>query len=81
MSKQFEEVDFENLDLAMKNKADMYKIWQSKQNSGFCGTQVQVGVYLGESFPNEQCPNCGAREMDAHLTRQGSNPSPDQQRG
>jgi hypothetical protein len=66
-SKQFEEVDWEHLELAMKNKAVMFKIWQSKQNSGFSGTRSQVGVYLGVTFPDEQCPNCGAREMDAHL--------------
>jgi hypothetical protein len=53
MSKQFEEVNWEHLDLAMKNKANMYKIWQSKQNSSFCGTRAQAGVYLGENFPDE----------------------------
>jgi hypothetical protein len=40
--KQFKEVDWEHLDLALKSKADNYKIWQSKQTSGFCGTLVQV---------------------------------------
>ncbi len=65
MSKQFEGVDWEHLDLATKNKANMCKIWRSKQNSGFCRMQAQAGVYSGESFPNEQCPNCGAREMNA----------------
>jgi hypothetical protein len=29
--------------------------------------RAQVSVYLGEKFPDEQCPNCGARETDAHL--------------
>jgi hypothetical protein len=66
-SEQFEEVGWEHLDLAMKNKANMYKIWQSKQNPGFCGMPAQVGVYSGENFPDEQCPNCRARETDAHL--------------
>jgi hypothetical protein len=31
MSKCFEEVNWEQLDLALKNTADMYKIWRSKQ--------------------------------------------------
>jgi hypothetical protein len=29
----FEEVDWENLESAQKNKSDMYKVWRSKQNS------------------------------------------------
>ncbi len=37
---KFNAVDWEYLDLALKNKTDMYKIWRSKQNSGFCGTRV-----------------------------------------
>ncbi len=37
-NKLFEEVDWEHLELALKNKPDMYKVWQSKQTSGFCGT-------------------------------------------
>jgi hypothetical protein len=34
---QFEEVDWEHLDLSLKSKANNYKIWQSKQALGFCG--------------------------------------------
>jgi hypothetical protein len=66
-TKQFEEVDWEHLDHALKSKPDSYKVWQSKQTSGFCSTQVQVGLYSGEMYPDERCPNCGARETDAHL--------------
>jgi hypothetical protein len=44
----FDAVDWEHLDLALKNKADMYKVWQSKQHLGFRGTRVQVGCYSGE---------------------------------
>jgi hypothetical protein len=78
-SKQFEEIDWEYLNLAMKNKANMYKIWQSKQNSGFCRMRAQVRVYSGENFPNKQCPNCGAREWTptSCFPLQRSNPSPD----
>ena len=56
-----------HLDLALKNKPNMYKIWQSKQHSGFCGTRVQVGQYSGDLYPDERCPNCGRRETAAHL--------------
>ena len=35
---QFKEVDWDHLDLALKNKTDNYKIWRSKQTSDFCGT-------------------------------------------
>jgi hypothetical protein len=36
-SKQFDVVDWEHLELAMKSKAGMYKIWQSKQSSAAPG--------------------------------------------
>jgi hypothetical protein len=42
-NKCFDAVDWEHLDLALKNKTDMYKLWQFKQHLGFCGTRVQVG--------------------------------------
>jgi hypothetical protein len=60
-------VDWEHLDLALKDKADMYRIWWSKQHSGFCGTRVQVGCYLGDLLPDERCPNCSRQETAAHL--------------
>jgi hypothetical protein len=66
-SERFNKVDWEHLNLALQFKADNYKIWQSKQTSGFCGTQVQVGLYSSEMYLDKQCPNCGARETDAHL--------------
>ncbi len=58
-NKCFDVVDWEYLDLALKNKADMYKMWQSKQHLGFWGMRVQVGHYSGEPLPDERCPNCG----------------------
>ncbi len=45
----------------------MYKIWHSKQNSGFCGTCIQVGRYSSQAYPDKQCPNCGCQETAAHL--------------
>jgi len=66
-NEQFDEVDWEHLELAMKSKPDMYKIWRSKQNSGFCGTRVQVGRYSGIPGQDERCPSCGRWETVAHL--------------
>ena len=66
-NERFHSVDWDHLDLALKNKADMFRIWRSKQHSGFCGTRVQVGRYSGEQYPDERCPNCGRRETAAHL--------------
>ncbi len=53
LAESFAEVDWEHLDLALAQKPDMYKIWQSKQNSGFCGTRIQVGRYSGHAHPDE----------------------------
>jgi hypothetical protein len=69
MAKQFKKVDWEYLDLALKNKADNYKIWQSKQTSGFCGTKSLVSCYSGDAYPDKRCLNCGSKETDAHLMR------------
>jgi hypothetical protein len=59
---KFNAVDWEHLDLVLKNKTDMYKIWRSKQNSGFCGMRVQIGRFSGNACQDEQCPNCRRRE-------------------
>ncbi len=69
MAEQFEEVDWEHLDLALKNKADNYKTWRSKQTTGFCGTRSQVNRYLGDAYPDKRCPNCRSKETDAHMMR------------
>jgi hypothetical protein len=66
-NEHFDEVNWEHLKLALKNKADMYKVCRSKQTSGFCGTQVMVGMYSGETLPDERCPNCRRCKMTAHL--------------
>jgi hypothetical protein len=66
-NKHFNAVDWEHLDLALKSKEDMYKIWRSKQHLSFCGMRVQVGRYSGEILPDKRCPNCGWREFAAHL--------------
>jgi len=67
MQECFDEIDWHNLDLAQKNKADMFIIRRAKQISGFCRSRVQVGRYSGEQYPDEKCPNCGQRETSDHL--------------
>ena len=62
-----EQVDWEHLDLAIKSKPDMYKIWRPKHNLGFCGTRVQVGQYSKIPGQDKKCPNWGRRESAAHL--------------
>jgi hypothetical protein len=64
---RFNEVDWEHLDLAMRSISDMYKMWRSKQHTGFCGTRVQVGKYSGHECPDEKCPTCGRRETAEHV--------------
>ena len=64
---RFEEGDWEHLNLALSSKSDMYKLWRSKQHSGFCGTRIQVGRYSGLECPDERCPSCGSRESAAHI--------------
>jgi hypothetical protein len=66
-NEHFNAVDWEHLDLALKNKTNMYKIRRSKQHLGFYGTRVRVGRYSGDLLPDEQCPNCGRRETAGHL--------------
>ncbi len=53
-NERFDEVDWEHLKLDLKNKADMYKVWRSKQTLGFCGTRVMVGMYSGEALPDKR---------------------------
>jgi hypothetical protein len=66
-NERVDKVDWETLDLVLKNKLDMYKILRSKQNYGFCGTRVQVGLYSGTTLPDKRCPNCCRRETADHL--------------
>jgi hypothetical protein len=66
-NKCFNAVDWEHLDLALKNKADVYKMWWSKQHLGFCGMRDQVCRYSSEPLPDKLFPNCRQRETVAHL--------------
>jgi hypothetical protein len=66
-NERFDAVDWEHLDLALRNKADLYKVWRSKQHLVFCSPRVQVSRYSSKLLPNKRCPNCGRRDMAAHL--------------
>jgi len=67
LQERFEEVDWKYLDLVMTSKSDMYKMWRSKQHTGFCGTRVQVGKYSSQEYPDKKCPTCRRREMVEHI--------------
>jgi hypothetical protein len=66
-NKCFNVADWEHMDLALKNKVDMYKMWWSKQHVSFCGIRVQVSRYSSEPLPDKRCPNCGQRKTAAKL--------------
>ena len=61
------EVDCPHLDNTTEKKPDIYKLWLSKQQTGFCGTRVQVGYYSGQIDGNVGYPNCEECETAAHL--------------
>ena len=63
-------VTMKHLDLTISSKSDMYKLWRSKQHTGYCGTRVQVGKYSGLDCLvclDERCSSCGCQESAAHI--------------
>ena len=64
---QFDEVDWDLLDATLEKKPDGYKIWLSKQHTGFCGIRLQVSYYRGLKGKQAWSPNCGRTETAAHL--------------
>ena len=65
---QFDEVDWPMLHEALKGKPDGYKVWLSKQHTGFCGTRLQTARYAGDESINNSCPCCrDSREDAAHI--------------
>lgn len=63
----FDEVAWEWLDKTLESKPEGYRVWLSKQHTGFCGTRVQVAYYSGDTGADVGCPNCGMRETAQHL--------------
>ncbi len=45
----FKEVDWDHLYLAMESESNVYKMWRSKQHTGFFGTRAQVGITQGQT--------------------------------
>jgi hypothetical protein len=62
---QFDEVDWEHLDLAMKTKTDMYKIWRSKQTSGFLRDQSPSRPIFGDHRAGQKMPQLQGRRETA----------------
>lgn len=65
--RQFDAVDWKSLHKTLKNKADAYCTWLSKQHSRFCGTGVMCRYYSGDAEADVGCPNCGCVEDNKHL--------------
>ena len=64
--KVFEVVDWEAIELTLKNKPKMYNLWYGKQCSGWCGTNKKLKQW-GQT-DDSRCPNCrGFNEDAAHL--------------
>jgi hypothetical protein len=62
----FDSINWEARDKALDSKPDMFKIWLSKQGSGFCATGKNMQHWFGDKITH--CPNCGgAHEDAAHL--------------
>ena len=55
------------LDATLEKKSDEYKIWLSKQHTGFCGTRLQVSYFKGLNGQHAWCPNCWRVETAGHL--------------
>lgn len=64
---QFNHIDWKNLHLTLKGKADGYKTWISKQMSVFCDTRVMFGHYSGDPKADIHCLNYGCKEKYSHL--------------
>ena len=62
----FDAVEWDGIELALKDKPHMYKLWYGKQCTGFCGTNSKL-VQWGKST-DSRCPDCnGLNEDAAHL--------------
>jgi hypothetical protein len=63
---QFDEVDWEAINLTLAKKKLMFSLWLSKQASSFCGTRLQVSR-MSEGA-DDRCPNClQPEERATHL--------------
>jgi len=61
----FNAVAWDAFDATLDLKGQMYRLWLSKQSSGFCGTQVMVSHW--DKDRDGLCPDCGKQETASHL--------------
>jgi hypothetical protein len=61
----FDMVDWEHLDLALKNKADMYKVWRSKQI---------FGLFVVQGFRSAAPPANSSPTRDAQIAEDRRRP-------
>ena len=62
----FDTVEWDGIELALKDKPRMYKLWYGKQCTGFCGTNRKL-VRWGK-FTDSRCSDCsGLNKNAAHL--------------
>ena len=65
---QFDEVDWQSLDVALSSKTTGFRIWLAKQHSNFCATRVQLHRY--KEADDDKCLSClSASENADHLCR------------
>ena len=55
------------MDATLAKNLEWYKMWFSKQHTGFSGTGLQVSYHRGLKRKQAECPNCGRTESSAHL--------------
>jgi len=64
----FDLIDFPAIELALKGKPQMYKVWYAKQVTGWCATGAKLAQW--DANADSRCPNCNMLHEDAaHLLR------------
>ena len=61
-------MNWDTLDISLAKTPYGYETWISKQQTGFCGTRLQVSYYKGLNREQAKCPNCGRVETAAPLS-------------
>ena len=62
----FDLIDFRAIQLALRDKPQMYHVWYAKQTSGWCATGSKLAQWDPEA--DSRCPNCfGLNEDAGHL--------------
>ena len=61
----FDTVDWKTRHEALIPRGQNFKLWLTKQSSGFCGTQSMVAHW--DPSRDGKCPDCGGNETSSHL--------------